>query len=197
LVDKIFHLFSHHSETDADPHNSNRGFFFAHVGWLMLQKHPEVIKKGRAIDMSDVLADPVIQFHQKWVNEALIEINSDQFAFSHAHLAPSLSLSSQCNSLLHLTLLRPNEDDGRDKREKQFVSQPRVNQYQCTILKCDAWEAHFHFAALITENISKEVFVNNKKKAEVNRRDKQLRQFAGVNVMKNATQTFHSSFLFP
>jgi stearoyl-CoA desaturase (delta-9 desaturase) len=31
----------------------------------MLLKHPEVIKKGRAIDMSDVLADPVIQFHQK------------------------------------------------------------------------------------------------------------------------------------
>lgn len=59
----------HHkySETDADPHNSNRGFFFAHVGWLMLLKHPQVLKKGRAIDMSDVLADPVIQFHQKWV----------------------------------------------------------------------------------------------------------------------------------
>ncbi|KAL7016939.1 hypothetical protein ACKWTF_010206 [Chironomus riparius] len=58
----------HHkySETDADPHNSNRGFFFAHVGWLMLQKHPQVLKKGRAIDMSDVLADPVIQFHQKY-----------------------------------------------------------------------------------------------------------------------------------
>lgn len=57
----------HHkySETDADPHNSNRGFFFAHVGWLMLLKHPQVIKKGRAIDMSDVLSDPVIQFHQK------------------------------------------------------------------------------------------------------------------------------------
>ncbi|CAO1431787.1 unnamed protein product [Diamesa tonsa] len=58
----------HHkySETDADPHNSNRGFFFAHVGWLMLNKHPEVIKKGRAIDMSDVLNDPVIKFHQKF-----------------------------------------------------------------------------------------------------------------------------------
>nr|XP_029722931.1 stearoyl-CoA desaturase 5-like [Aedes albopictus]XP_029733144.1 stearoyl-CoA desaturase 5-like [Aedes albopictus] len=57
----------HHkySETDADPHNSNRGFFFAHVGWLMLRKHPECIKKGRLIDMSDVLADPVIQFHEK------------------------------------------------------------------------------------------------------------------------------------
>lgn len=29
-----------HSETDADPHNANRGFFFAHVGWLMVRKHP-------------------------------------------------------------------------------------------------------------------------------------------------------------
>lgn len=57
----------HHkySETDADPHNSNRGFFFSHVGWLMLYKHPEVIKKGNQIDLSDILADPVVQFHQK------------------------------------------------------------------------------------------------------------------------------------
>lgn len=66
IIFKIFfEIFITDSETDADPHNSNRGFFFAHVGWLMLQKHPEVIKKGRAIDMSDVLDDPVIQFHQK------------------------------------------------------------------------------------------------------------------------------------
>ncbi|XP_037956473.1 acyl-CoA Delta(11) desaturase [Teleopsis dalmanni] len=58
----------HHkySETDADPHNSNRGFFFAHVGWLMMLKHPEVLRRGRQIDMSDVLADPVVQFHQKY-----------------------------------------------------------------------------------------------------------------------------------
>ncbi|XP_058453624.1 acyl-CoA Delta-9 desaturase-like [Malaya genurostris] len=58
----------HHkySETDADPHNSNRGFFYAHVGWLMLRKHPECIKKGRLIDMTDLMADPVVQFHQKY-----------------------------------------------------------------------------------------------------------------------------------
>lgn len=54
-----------YSETIADPHNANRGFFFAHVGWLMLHKHPEVIKKGRVIDMTDILADPVVQFQQK------------------------------------------------------------------------------------------------------------------------------------
>lgn len=39
---------THHkySETDADPHNSKRGFFFAHMGWLLVRKHPEVIRKG-------------------------------------------------------------------------------------------------------------------------------------------------------
>ena len=57
----------HHkySETDADPHNSKRGFFFSHVGWLMVKKHPDVITKGRKIDMSDILADPVVVFSEK------------------------------------------------------------------------------------------------------------------------------------
>ncbi|XP_049530775.1 acyl-CoA Delta-9 desaturase-like [Anopheles darlingi] len=57
----------HHkySETDGDPHNANRGFLYAHVGWLMLRKHPECIKKGRLIDMSDIVSDPVVQFHHK------------------------------------------------------------------------------------------------------------------------------------
>ena len=29
----------HHkcSETQADPHNANRGFFFSHMGWLMVR----------------------------------------------------------------------------------------------------------------------------------------------------------------
>uniref|UniRef100_A0A1A9WN17 Fatty acid desaturase domain-containing protein n=1 Tax=Glossina brevipalpis TaxID=37001 RepID=A0A1A9WN17_9MUSC len=58
----------HHkySETDADPHNSKRGFFFSHVGWLMMYKHPEVLRRGRKIDMKDVLDDPVVRFHEKY-----------------------------------------------------------------------------------------------------------------------------------
>ncbi|KAK4883210.1 hypothetical protein RN001_006529 [Aquatica leii] len=60
---RVHHKFS---ETDADPHNSKRGFFFAHVGWLMMKKHPDVVRKGKEIDMSDVLADPVVQFHEKY-----------------------------------------------------------------------------------------------------------------------------------
>ncbi|KAJ8985371.1 hypothetical protein NQ317_008405 [Molorchus minor] len=39
----------HHkfSDTDADPHNAHRGFFFSHIGWLMSRKHPAVIEKGK------------------------------------------------------------------------------------------------------------------------------------------------------
>nr|CAD7419566.1 unnamed protein product [Timema poppensis] len=59
---RVHHKFS---ETNADPHNSNRGFFFAHVGWLMTRKHPEVIRRGQQLDMSDVINDPVVAFHHK------------------------------------------------------------------------------------------------------------------------------------
>lgn len=60
---RIHHKFS---ETDADPHNANRGFFFAHVGWLMMLKHPDVISKGNQVDMSDIVNDPLIKFHTKY-----------------------------------------------------------------------------------------------------------------------------------
>jgi len=52
----------HHkwSETDADPHDARRGLFFSHVGWLMLRKHPEVIRKGKTLDMTDLNTDPLL-----------------------------------------------------------------------------------------------------------------------------------------
>lgn len=57
----------HHkySETDADPHNAMRGFFFSHMGWLYVKKHPDVIKAGREIDFSDLYEDPVVMFQKK------------------------------------------------------------------------------------------------------------------------------------
>ena len=59
----------HHkfSETDADPHNAKRGFFFSHMGWLLVRKHPEVIKKGKTIDCSDLLEDPIVYYQRKSV----------------------------------------------------------------------------------------------------------------------------------
>lgn len=57
----------HHkySETDADPVNSKRGFFFAHCGWLMCRKHPDVARKGKGIDISDLTTNPILAFQNK------------------------------------------------------------------------------------------------------------------------------------
>eukprot|EP00957_Ditylum_brightwellii_P128975 9839105-Ditylum_brightwellii.AAC.1 len=57
----------HHkySETDADPHNATRGFFFAHMGWLFVKKHPDVIKAGRELDFTDLHEDSFVMFQKK------------------------------------------------------------------------------------------------------------------------------------
>lgn len=59
---RIHHKFS---DSDADPHNSHRGFFFAHMGWLLKEKHPLVLKKGKELDMSDLTSDPVVMFQRR------------------------------------------------------------------------------------------------------------------------------------
>ncbi|XP_065215077.1 acyl-CoA Delta-9 desaturase-like [Planococcus citri] len=59
---RIHHKFS---ETNADPVNSSRGFWFSHIGWLTMKRHPAVLQKGKSIDMSDVISDPVVEFSEK------------------------------------------------------------------------------------------------------------------------------------
>ncbi|XP_043249383.1 acyl-CoA Delta-9 desaturase-like [Colletes gigas] len=58
----------HHkySETNADPHNAKRGFFFAHVGWLLCKKHPDIKEKGKGIDLSDLKSNPVLRFQKRY-----------------------------------------------------------------------------------------------------------------------------------
>ncbi|CAL1678949.1 unnamed protein product [Lasius platythorax] len=58
----------HHkyTDTDADPYNASRGFFFSHIGWLMVRKHPDIISKGVTINMSDIEQDPIVIFQRKW-----------------------------------------------------------------------------------------------------------------------------------
>lgn len=58
---RVHHKFT---DTDADPYNSSRGFFFSHIGWTMMRKHREVIEKGRTVNFSDIEADPVVQFQR-------------------------------------------------------------------------------------------------------------------------------------
>ncbi|XP_038221938.1 acyl-CoA Delta(11) desaturase-like [Zerene cesonia] len=58
----------HHkySDTDADPHNANRGLFFSHIGWLMLKKNEQVLLRGKQLDMSDITGDPLLRFYNKY-----------------------------------------------------------------------------------------------------------------------------------
>ncbi|CRK94612.1 CLUMA_CG008112, isoform A [Clunio marinus] len=58
----------HHkySETNSDPHNAKRGFFFAHIGWLFLTPHPDVVEKRKNIDMSDLQADKIVMWQKKY-----------------------------------------------------------------------------------------------------------------------------------
>ena len=59
---RVHHKFT---DTDADPHNSNRGFFFSHMGWLLVKKHRDGYTKGKGVPMDDVAADPVVMFQRK------------------------------------------------------------------------------------------------------------------------------------
>lgn len=58
----------HHkySDTHADPHNSKNGFFFCHIGWLLVRKHSAVIKRGKENDISDLEGDPILVFQHKY-----------------------------------------------------------------------------------------------------------------------------------
>ncbi|XP_073820407.1 acyl-CoA Delta-9 desaturase-like [Musca autumnalis] len=79
---RVHHKFS---ETDADPHNAMRGFFFSHMGWLMTKKHPDVIKKGKTVDISDLENNPIVMFQHRYYKSLMIT-----FTFLLPTLIPSL-----------------------------------------------------------------------------------------------------------
>ncbi|KAH8383484.1 hypothetical protein KR009_008893 [Drosophila setifemur] len=70
--DSVYHWVRDHrmhhkySETDADPHNTSRGFFYSHIGWLLCKKHPDVKDKGKGLDLSDLQADRLVMFQRKY-----------------------------------------------------------------------------------------------------------------------------------
>lgn len=59
---------AHHkfSDTDADPHDARRGFFYSHVGWLMLRKDTPVLRGGLTLDLSDLERDWVVRLHRRY-----------------------------------------------------------------------------------------------------------------------------------
>lgn len=58
---------THHkyTDTDADHTNIRRGFFYAHIGHIMYEIHPDVIKARENLDASDLLEDPIVKYQHK------------------------------------------------------------------------------------------------------------------------------------
>ena len=59
----------HHkySDSDADPHDINKGFFYSHVGWLLTKKNINTIEAGKKLDLSDLENDKVVILdHYLW-----------------------------------------------------------------------------------------------------------------------------------
>ena len=52
-------------QTVADPHNATRGFFFAHMGWLFVKKHPAIVEAGKKLNFDDLANDSTVTFQKK------------------------------------------------------------------------------------------------------------------------------------
>ncbi|GAB0096126.1 hypothetical protein DMENIID0001_115990 [Sergentomyia squamirostris] len=143
----------HHkySDTDADPHNASRGFFFSHVGWLLSRKHPLVFKYGKDIDMSDIEADSWIMFQKKhflliyvlisillpcivpvllWNERPLLSLLIMYFGRATVNLNATWSI----NSLAHISGMRPYD-------KKLF---PVQNKFVSFITLGEGWHNYHH-----------------------------------------------------
>ncbi|KAM4706935.1 stearoyl-CoA desaturase 5 [Discoglossus pictus] len=131
---------AHHkfSETDGDPHNAKRGFFFAHIGWLLVRKHKDVLEKGKKLDLQDLLADPVVMFQRKYYKTSVIimcflipsfvpwyfwgeSMWISYFLASILRYTISLNVTWLVNSAAHLYGNRPY-DKNISPRENRFVT---------------------------------------------------------------------------
>lgn len=104
---RVHHKFT---DTDADPYNSQRGFFFSHIGWLLCKKHPEVIRQGKKIDMSDLECDPMLQFQKRlnFCDIPLHDLTSNPFTdittLSRSSSTWEFLVPSSCGWMNHFTL---------------------------------------------------------------------------------------------
>jgi len=116
---RVHHKFT---DTNADPHNSKRGFFFSHFGWLMCKRHPDVKKFGAKVDMSDLKADPIVMFQHKyyiplaiaigfalpvWITWLFGESFNVAFNFHMYRFIISLHITGLINSVSHLWGYKP------------------------------------------------------------------------------------------
>ena len=52
-----------HTDDDEDPYNIQRGFFFAHMGWIMMRP---IGGESPLTNVNDLKRDPLVRFQHKW-----------------------------------------------------------------------------------------------------------------------------------
>ncbi len=55
-----------YTDTNSDPHNSKRGFWFSHMLWLVSPRHKDLKDKLQTFEMNDLEKDPVVRFQSKY-----------------------------------------------------------------------------------------------------------------------------------
>jgi stearoyl-CoA desaturase (delta-9 desaturase) len=97
---RVHHKFS---DTDADPHSINRGFFFSHLGWLCMKKHKDYEEKCKLIDLSDIEHDKVVMFqykHYVWLYILIVLIIPTAI--------PILLWGETLNNAYHMSVILPH-----------------------------------------------------------------------------------------
>lgn len=66
--------YTHHKfeGTDADEASMSRGFVFAHIGWVVLRRHPECEKQRNRIDFEYLWSDPIMKFQYQYYEVLVI-----------------------------------------------------------------------------------------------------------------------------
>lgn len=61
---------AHHryTDTDLDPYNAHKGFWYSHVGWMLLKPR----RKPGVADVSDLSRNPVVRWQHKWYLELIL-----------------------------------------------------------------------------------------------------------------------------
>ncbi|PHH92696.1 hypothetical protein CDD83_5933 [Cordyceps sp. RAO-2017] len=95
---RVHRVHHRYTDSDKDPHSINKGFFFAHMGWLILKGNDEGLEN---IDISDLDANPIVAWQFR--NFATIAIFS---AFLFPMLFAGLSWGDYCGGLIYAGALR-------------------------------------------------------------------------------------------
>lgn len=145
---RVHHKFS---ETDADPHNATRGFFFSHMGWLLVRKHPDVRDKGGKVDMADLAADKVLMFQRKYYIPLVVSMCFMMPSFGpHYFWGESLPIAFYVCAMfrytvtLHSTWLVNSAAHMWGQRPYDKNINPAENKYVSALACGEGWHNYHH-----------------------------------------------------